>query len=79
MRKTPLITLAAGIVLTITLFSNTAGALTFAAQSPMNATKDAALVQKTALCCDWFGYFACWRFPDHRRHYRPYGYGWRCL
>jgi hypothetical protein len=79
MRKIPLTTFAAGTVLSVVMFGNSAGALTFAAPLPMSAAKDAIGVQKAALCCDWFGYFACWRFPDHRRHYRPYGYGWRCL
>jgi hypothetical protein len=78
MSKTLLATVVTGSILSVAMFSNTAGALTFAAQSPVSGAQDAALIQKAALCCDWFGYFACWRFPDHYRHYRSSRYGWRC-
>jgi len=77
MDKTFLRTVAAAI-LAMTAISNSARALTFAAQSPLGTATYTSFVQKTSLCCDWFGNFECWRFLDHYRHYHPHAIGWRC-
>jgi hypothetical protein len=77
MHKTLLTTLAA-TVLSVAMLGNSARALTFAASPPLGAATYTSLVQKTSLCCDWFGYFECWHFPDHYQHYHPHAFGRRC-
>jgi hypothetical protein len=79
MRKILLTAFAAAAVLSAGSLGKTAAAMTVATPSQISgASESSGSVNKASLCCDWFGYFACWRYPDHYRHYRAYRYGWRC-